>query len=125
MRNIFKFSDSFGSAEGVDLFIASGSLHYFEMPLPSLIAKLQRKPRFILINRTPLVDCAPFATVQGGPDSLVACMLHNRSSLIQGFEGIGYEVVETWPALELSLNIPCYPDWSAPIYTGMFLQMRT
>ncbi len=119
-----KFSSNFGEAEGADIFIASGSLHYFDMPLYSLIAKLEKKPRFILINRTPLVESPPFATVQKGPDCLVACMLHNRSSLIQGFAGIGYDVVDVWPVLELSLKIPCYPDFSPRNYTGMFLRFR-
>ncbi len=119
-----KFSSDFAEAEGVDLFIASGSLHYFDTPLSSLIAKLEKKPRFILINRTPLVESAPIATVQKGAGSLVACMLHNRSSLIEGFAGIGYDVVDVWPVLELSLDIPCYPDFSPHNYIGMFLKLR-
>jgi putative methyltransferase (TIGR04325 family) len=123
-NKFLNFSGEFSKAEGACLFIACGSLHYFEEPLFSMIAKLQKKPRYVLINRTPLVDCQSFATVQEGSSSLVACILHNRSSMIRGFENIGYEVVDAWSVPERTLIIPAYPDKSPHNYSGMFLKLN-
>jgi hypothetical protein len=33
-------------------------------------------------------------------------------------------VVDEWKALELSLEIPGYPEHSIPAYTGMFLRRK-
>lgn len=118
------FTSSLPDADGADLFIASGSIHYFETPLPEILAELSSKPAYILINRTPLVEGPTFATVQDAGPSRMACILYNRADLIQRFEQIGYELVESWSAFERSLRIPCYPDRSVAAYSGMFLRLQ-
>jgi|EndMetStandDraft_4_1072995.scaffolds.fasta_scaffold16772_1 putative methyltransferase (TIGR04325 family) len=119
-----RFTDRITDGEGVDLFIGCGSLHYFEMPLPDLLTDLTRKPRYVLVNRTPLVDGPPVATAQDGGTYRLACKLHNRLDLIHRFEAIGYELVADWRTSEASVIIPCYPDLSAPNYSGMFFQLK-
>jgi putative methyltransferase (TIGR04325 family) len=116
-----RFTEKFAAAEEADLFIASGSLHYFDRPLWQMIGDLKKRPRCILINRTPLTDGAPLATIQDwGGEGLFSCMLYNRSEMIRSFEQLGYSTVDTWQAAELSLIIPGYPDRSASTYSGMF-----
>jgi putative methyltransferase (TIGR04325 family) len=118
-----RFTNSLSDADGADLFIACGALHYFEPPLPDIIAEFHRKPRYVLVNRTPLVDGRPFATVQDSGTYRVACMLYNRDDLIRRFETAGYHMVDSWWAAERSLVIPCYPDRSVAAYSGMFFQL--
>lgn len=120
-----RFSHSFDSAEAADLFIASGSLHYFPQPLPELIANLKAKPKYILINRTPLTDAEPTATIQDAGAFLVACRLYNKQDLLRGFDALGYDLIDSWSAEELSVQIPCYPELSVPSYSGMFLRNRS
>jgi putative methyltransferase (TIGR04325 family) len=119
-----RFTDQFSHADGTDLFIACGSLHYFEQPLALMIAGFLTKPRYVLINRTPLIDGPALATVQDGGTHRAACILYNRTHLIREFEAIGYELVDTWWATERSLIIPCYPDRSSHAYSGMFFRLR-
>jgi putative methyltransferase (TIGR04325 family) len=108
-----------------DLLIVSGAMHYFETPLPQLIAKLPAKPRWVLVNRSPMIDGANVATVQDTGSYLVASMLYDRATLIAGFEAMEYQLVDRWDALELSLKIPFYDDRSAAAYTGMFFALRS
>jgi putative methyltransferase (TIGR04325 family) len=115
------FTDDFADAAKADLLIASGSLHYFEDPLPAMLAQLDRLPPLVLINRTPLAERRSVATVQDGGTYLVACRLHDRAVLCRGFEQLGYRLADEWPALELSLKIPAFPECSAAAYSGMFL----
>jgi putative methyltransferase (TIGR04325 family) len=59
------FTGRWGDASGADLPIASGSLHYFETPLATMINNLPKKPKRVLVNLTPLIDGPTKATVQG------------------------------------------------------------
>ena len=120
-----RFTNNLRGADEADLFIASGSLHNFERPLPSIIADFKRKPRYVLINRTPLTNGPALATVQDMNDLLVSCMLYNRDELIRGFEQMGYTMLDTWQVAELSLVIPGYPDRSAATYSGIFFKLAT
>lgn len=119
-----RFTTSLSDGDGADLFIATGALHYFDRLLPEMIAEFEKKPRYVLVNRTPLVDGPPLATVQDGGPYRVACMLYNRNDLIKKFADNGYEMVEGWSAVERSLIIPCYPDRSVYAYSGMFFRLR-
>ena len=119
-----RFSEQLAEAEGADLLLASGSLHYFDRPLPELIAGFVSRPRYILINRTPLTDGTTCATVQDGGEWLLACMLYNRDQLVQGLEALDYEITDSWQAPELSVIIPGSPEQSAPGYSGLFFRQR-
>lgn len=119
-----RFSETWMDASGADLLLASGSLHYFEHPLPEMVAELPVRPRHILINRTPLTDGPPVAAVQEAGAFRVACMLYNRQTLIRDFKRLGYEMVDRWQVPELSLDIPGYPEHSVRAYSGFFLTHR-
>jgi putative methyltransferase (TIGR04325 family) len=116
------FTDQLMDADGQDVFISSGSLHYFEQPLADLLAPLRVKPRYVIVNRAPLVDVPSLATIQDGGTYRLACMLHNRTGLITGMEQLGYELVDSWNIRERSVVIPCYPDLSAKTYSGLFFR---
>jgi putative methyltransferase (TIGR04325 family) len=120
-----KFTRDWMNASGADLLIVSGSLHYFEKPLPQMVNELHEKPTHILINRTPLTEGSPVATIQDAGEFRVACMLYNRSQLICDFVQLGYIVVDEWRAAELSLEIPGYPEHKIWAYSGFFLRRKS
>lgn len=117
-----EFTDDFFRAGDVDLFIASGSLHYFETPLPELLETIGQRPRFILINRTPLTDGPDFAVVQDVGHIRVACMLYNRAKLIADFGRLGYDVSGEWQAPEFRIPVPDRPSANVGAYTGLWLE---
>jgi putative methyltransferase (TIGR04325 family) len=120
-----RFAAQWGEADGVDLLITTAALHYFEKPLPAMISELRRKPRYILVNRAPLVEGPAFATVQDGIVYRLACFLYNRDDLIRGFESLGYELIDSWQIAEPEhfVIVPCYPDRSVTAYSGLFLRL--
>jgi hypothetical protein len=75
-------------------------------------------------NRTPLIDGPTKATVQDGGICRVACVLYNRTEFVTAFEAIGYEVVDSWKAWELSLKIVGKPESSAVPYSGFFFRLK-
>ena len=123
-RNVYnlQFTYDLQKAGGVDLLIASGSLHYFDKPLPELVENIKTRPRYILINRTPLTEGPELAVVQDAGNIRVACKLYNRSKLIADFRRLGYGVVGEWKAAELGLTVVDRPSSSLSAYTGLWLE---
>ncbi len=120
------FAAKWDEAEGADLLIITAALHYFAKPLPAMISELRRKPRYVLINRAPLVDCPGFATVDDGGGYRLACFLYNRDEVIRGFESLGYELIDSWQIEEPEhfKIVTCYPDRSVTAYSGLFLRLN-
>jgi putative methyltransferase (TIGR04325 family) len=118
------FTDSWKDADGCDLLIASGCLHYFERPLSKMLEELEKRPNYILINRTPLTEGLSVATVQDNGAYRTACVLHNLQDLKGGLQQIGYDIDDQWRAAELSLDIPAHPEHRIPSYSGMFMHQR-
>lgn len=118
-----RFTERLDDASGADVLIASGSLHYFDKPLPQIVEELPRKPHFVLVNRTPLTDAGNIAIVQDAGAFRVACMLYNRDELIRDFVRLGYRVVSTWEAPELKLDVPASPEHSVSAYSGFWLEL--
>jgi putative methyltransferase (TIGR04325 family) len=123
-ENRLQFTRKWQDASGADLLIASASLQYFDTPLSQMVSGLPEKPSHILINRTPLIDGPTKATVQDGGTHRVGCVLYNRAELVTAFEAIGYEVVDSWKAWELSLKIVGRPESSANPYSGFFFRLK-
>ena len=119
-----KFSGDWQNASGIDLLIVSGSMHYLEKPLWEMLGELGEKPKYLLINRTPLTEGAPVATIQDLGIFRIAAMLYNRSDVIRDIEKLGYALVDEWKAYELSLEIAGYPEHTIPAYSGMFLALK-
>ena len=117
-----RFTHDLDSLSDTDLLLISGSLHYFDWSLAALLETLPRKPKFIIINRTPLTDGPETVTVQDSWPLIVPCRLLNRAQLEESLTQTGYELVDSWPAHELNLKIPCFPELSVLAYAGLFFR---
>jgi putative methyltransferase (TIGR04325 family) len=118
-----RFTGDINEARSADLFITSGALQYFEQNLPEMLAGFGKLPRYVLVNREPLVDGPAIATVVDGDGYRLPSVLHDRRELVAGMETLGYQLVDGWVIKERSLIIPGYPDLSARSYSGMFFQL--
>jgi putative methyltransferase (TIGR04325 family) len=117
------FVDSIDSASGADLFLASGSLHYFEQPLGKILGTLSQLPRHVIVNRTPVSRGPDVITVQDNQSFLVPCKLHSRSTLISGMQSLGYHLHSEWPVHERKLLLPLDPQVSARTYSGFYFKL--
>lgn len=119
-----RFADNVKEASGSDVFIASGSLHYFEQPLHEILLALELPPPHVFVNRTPFSTGNSLITVQDNRSYLVPCALHNRSELISGMARLGYELVSEWLVHERKLCVPLYPDLTAHTYEGFYFRKK-
>ena len=119
-----RFANSVAEASGADVFIASGSLHYFEQPLHEILRTLGRLPDHVFVNRSPTSAGADLITVQDNRSYLVPCKIHSRTSLITGMQALGYELHSEWPVHELRLLVTTHPDLSARTYSGFYFRRK-
>jgi putative methyltransferase (TIGR04325 family) len=119
-----RFAETLGEASGSDVFIASGSLHYFEEPLHDILASLKDLPKHVFVNRTPCSTGSDLITVQDNRSYLVPCKLHNRTTLISGMQALGYKLQSEWPVYERRLSVPTHPDLCAPNYSGFYFREK-
>jgi putative methyltransferase (TIGR04325 family) len=118
------FADNLAEANGSEVFIASGSLHYFDQPLHEILRALDSPPPHVFVNRTPFSAGNSLITVQDNRSYLVPCALHSRPELISEMAGLGYELVSEWPVHERKLCVPLYPDLTAHTYEGFYFRRR-
>ena len=119
-----RFTNTLAEASGSDVFIASGSLHYFEEPVHTILASLEDLPKHVFINRTPCSSGPDLITVQDNRSYLVPCKLHSRTALIAGMQALGYELKSEWPVYERRLLVPTHPDLSARTYSGFYFRRQ-
>jgi len=119
-----RFATTIGEASGCDVFIASGSLHYFDEPLHEILRSLERLPEHVFANRMPCSSSSDVITVQDNRSYLVACKLHSRATLITGMQTLGYELQAEWPVHERRLPVPTHPDLSSGTYSGFYFRRK-
>ena len=119
-----QFVDSLEAAGGSDVFIASGSLHYFEQPLDEILRSVSPLPTHVFVNRSPFSTGEELITVQDNRSYLVPCKLHSRARLLSGMARLGYDLVAEWPVHERKLRVPMYPDVSSRTYSGFYFRKR-
>ena len=109
--------------EPADLFLASGSLHYFESSLPELLAQAKCLPTRIIVNRTPFSNAEDLITIQDNGSFLVPCKLHNKQTFLDGMAALGYKLRGSWPVAERALYVPLHPDSSSATYFGFYFEL--
>jgi putative methyltransferase (TIGR04325 family) len=119
-----RFATTLAEANGCDVFIASGSLHYFEEPLHEILRSLDCLPGHVFANRMPCSSGSDVITVQDNRSYLVPCKLHNRSTLVTGMQTLGYELQSEWPVHERQLPVPTHPDLSSRTYSGFYFRRK-
>ena len=119
-----RFANAITEASGSDVFIASGSLHYFEQPIHEILGKLERLPNHVFINRSPFSIGADLTTVQDNRSYLVPCKLHSRANIFSGMQSLGYELRSEWPVHERRLLVPTHPVLCARTYSGFYFRKK-
>jgi len=121
-RPELRFTTHFADADGADVFVASGSLQYVETGLGALLDTLARRPRHLIVHRTPLYDGPSFVTLQNIQTSYQPYFVFNRGEFLLGLRNRGYEVVDEWRNLEHFCHVPFHEERSIPAYTGLYLR---
>jgi putative methyltransferase (TIGR04325 family) len=119
--NLF-FTTEPQQADGVQIFLSNGALHYIEPDLSEILSRLEALPQHILINRVPMYSGEPYYTQQNTPHSYSVNKVMNESQFVQGIEGLGYEQVDRWK-LPRTLHVPFHPERFVANFRGFYFRL--
>jgi putative methyltransferase (TIGR04325 family) len=117
------FTSSLDGAASADILLAAGSLQFIERPFEALRA-VGALPRHILINKLPAYDLPAAVTLHNLGTSFCAYQLFNRSSFVDQFRALGYQVTDEWQSPDISCHIPYYPEHCVAAYSGFYFSRR-
>jgi putative methyltransferase (TIGR04325 family) len=91
-----QFTSEPRDANGVDVLVTQGTLQYIETPFAAIIGGLARKPRHIIINKTPMAPEREYITLQNIGVTYCPYRIAREGDLAESLVGVGYELVDTW-----------------------------
>jgi putative methyltransferase (TIGR04325 family) len=117
------FTQSRGDADGCDMVLASGVLQYLSFTLSEMLLALNKPPRHLLINVTPLHPKRSFFTLQRIGFSVCPYRVAAIAEFVAGVEALGYRLVDRWESFERYMRIPFESDHSIDRYHGFYFRI--
>lgn len=117
-----QFCETPNGGDGFDLLISSGALQYLEYRLPELIDRLDRPPRHVLFNLTPLHPDKSFFTLQNLGIAICPYRVESQARLIDDMKARGYGLRDHWILGERQLRIPFEPGYEVGSYHGCYFE---
>ncbi|MFT6632259.1 MAG: putative methyltransferase (TIGR04325 family) [Bacteriovoracaceae bacterium] len=118
------FSNNVLDCDGSDLFLANGSIQYLDWELSDKLNQLTAKPKFVLLNMTPIHPKVRTITLQSIGTSFCPYHIRLRKEFLEGMKGAGYLLVDEWENPEKSCNIAFELDRSLNNYSGFFFELK-
>lgn len=102
-----------------DILLAAGVLHFIEKPFETLRAA-PRLPQHLLLNKVPAYEMPSAVTLQNMGTAFCPYHLFNRDQLVDSIERMGYHLVDEWKSPDVSCEVPFYPAYAIPAYSGFY-----
>lgn len=118
------FAEAPEMASSADILISTGALQYLEYTLPGLVQRLDRKPRHVLVNLTPIHPSRSYFTLQNMGFAICPYRIMSRDELVDGMQAQGYRLVDEWHSKERHLEVPFEPGYGIDNYSGFCFQRR-
>jgi len=120
-----KFSENTDAASDIDLLFTAGCLQYLQPTLADEIAKLQRKPGWLLVNLLPLHEQEAYWTVQSIGTAFCPYRIQRSATFFGELQALGYEVVDKWENPDKSCWVAFDPGHTLDRYYGAALRLRS
>jgi putative methyltransferase (TIGR04325 family) len=123
-KSKLNFVTEISAYEAQDLFLAKGSLQYLEWELHDKLSEIKNKPKYLIINTTPMHPTLRTITVNNIGTSFCPYHIRIEKDFFQGLKNIGYDVVDIWSNDEKACNIAFEPNRSINYYRGAILKLQ-
>jgi putative methyltransferase (TIGR04325 family) len=119
------FVKSVGGVFRPQVLFLSGAFHYWEGTVEEFLRQFTAPPEHIIVNRSPVHETKhSFVTVQHTRTCAFPCVVRNAAEMISDFAAMDYVMVDRWNALELTLRLPLFPEWSVAAYSGFYFRLQ-
>jgi len=116
------FTSEFADCDGVDVFLANGSLQYVETPLAESLGRLKRRPPHLFVNKLPADGGASFVTLENTVHSFNPYRVFNRDAFVASISELGYKLVDTWETPDVTFSLPLHRERSLKAYSGFYFR---
>lgn len=118
------FTDRYEDLDGQDVLFASGSLQYLPVTLSDLLKGLQRLPRRIVINTTPIHETRSFFTLNSIGTAFCPYRVQAREAFVQSVIALGYQKRDEWENLGKGMEIPDSEGADVKSYSGFCFDLK-
>ena len=119
------FTETADDASGADVWLALGSAQFVEAPIYSYLERLSRRPREVIISKSPMVEGPRFVTLHTTGTMFCPYLIENVADVIANMERIGYQLLHRWKNDEKWCQILNRPDKSLYHYTTLHFALRS
>ncbi|RYZ72956.1 MAG: methyltransferase, TIGR04325 family [Lysobacteraceae bacterium] len=121
-RNL-RFTGKAEDADGVDLLISTGALQYLPYSLPDLLSMLERRPRHVIFNLTPLHLQLSFFTLQNLGIAICPYRIGSLPRLVGAMADLGYQLRDQWELADRHVHIPFHEECNVQAYQGGYFEL--
>ncbi|WP_454289058.1 methyltransferase, TIGR04325 family [Rhizobium arsenicireducens] len=116
------FVDRLEDVASASTFLGSGLLQYLDIPLSSLLQRLQSPPRHLLLNKVAFRRGGPVVTLERAGRAYIPYQMRDEQAFLSDLASMGYEVVDRWTIKELSHVIDTHPELGPSESAGFYLR---
>lgn len=116
------FTSEFSDGDGFDLLLANGSLQFVDMPFAESLARFQKRPAHVIVNKLPAYDGPSFVTLENTIHSFNPYRVFNRAAFVESLTALGYTLVDSWENPDVTLSLPLHRERSLAAYSGFYFR---
>ena len=113
------FAEHLPTDPAYQVLFASGSLQYLPRSLPEMLSDAAGKPKWIVVNITPLHPRHTYFTVNSFGPGFCAYRVQERNAFLRDVEASGYTVRNEWKNVGKVLDLPFDPGYGLDHYSGV------
>ncbi len=117
------FADAFDAAADADVLFTSGCVQYLEDTLAERLARLRRRPEWVLVNLLPLHQRFEYWTVQSIGRAFCPYRIQRHETFFDDLEQLGYRRLDVWENPEKRCDVAFSPEHSLDGYFGAALRL--
>jgi putative methyltransferase (TIGR04325 family) len=119
------FSSDLREADGTDVLFCSGSLQYLPQSLAEILDAMERRPKRIIINTTPIHESRSFFTLNSMGTAICPYRVAQRKAFVDAIRERGYRLRDDWRNIGKAMTLPFHDGFDVRDYSGFCFDAAT
>ena len=105
-----KFSEDISLVEHAEILFISGTLQYLDTTIGEILAKIDKLPAYVLLNKVPLHNGPNLWTIENFGRAKIPYGISNRDEFKEIMRNRNYRLTDSWSIKSRSISIPFYEN---------------
>jgi putative methyltransferase (TIGR04325 family) len=120
-----EFSSDLRDADGTDVLFCSGSLQYLPESLGEILDAMERRPKRIVVNTTPIHESRSFFTLNSLGTAICPYRVSARAPFVGAVLERGYRLRDEWRNIGKAMHLPFHHGFDVRDYSGFCFDAGT